>query len=176
MYPAKQINLLFIALLSVAVMSSHRILSSFPGSLMPRHVSTKAFTTHGLLPILQKNPEDVVITFAKRTAIGRAKKGQLKDVPVDEIVQGLLTVRVVTISPSMGLTFALRLCFRGLGLTPPKSTTFVSVREGILVKSNVFYQECDYNRHLPSALATVYLSCCSIGLWDSTSRSYICCQ
>lgn len=91
MYPAKQINLLFIALLSVAVMSSHRILSSFPGSLMPRHVSTKAFTTHGLLPILQKNPEDVVITFAKRTAIGRAKKGQLKDVPVDEIVQGLLT-------------------------------------------------------------------------------------
>ncbi|KAF9455839.1 3-ketoacyl-CoA thiolase [Collybia nuda] len=43
----------------------------------------------GLAAILQKNPEDVVITFAKRTAVGRAKKGQLKDAPVDEMMHAL---------------------------------------------------------------------------------------
>ncbi|KAJ8084041.1 hypothetical protein PM082_002808 [Marasmius tenuissimus] len=44
----------------------------------------------GLPAILQKNPDDVVITFAKRTAVGRAKKGQLKDTPVDEMLHALL--------------------------------------------------------------------------------------
>ncbi|KAG5648023.1 hypothetical protein DXG03_007057 [Asterophora parasitica] len=47
----------------------------------------------GLAAILQKNPEDIVITFAKRTAIGRAKKGQLKDAPVDEILHSLFKAR-----------------------------------------------------------------------------------
>jgi acetyl-CoA acyltransferase 1 len=46
----------------------------------------------GLAAILQKNPEDVVITFAKRTAVGRAKKGQLKDTPVDEMLYALFKV------------------------------------------------------------------------------------
>ncbi|KAJ7597077.1 3-ketoacyl-CoA thiolase [Mycena floridula] len=40
----------------------------------------------GVAAILQKNPNDVVITFAKRTPIGRARKGQLKDVSVDEML------------------------------------------------------------------------------------------
>ncbi|KAL1742501.1 Thiolase, N-terminal domain-containing protein [Schizophyllum fasciatum] len=40
--------------------------------------------------ILSKNPDDVVITFAKRTAVGKVRKGQLKDVPVDEMLQALL--------------------------------------------------------------------------------------
>ncbi|KAG6842625.1 hypothetical protein C0991_000152 [Blastosporella zonata] len=35
----------------------------------------------GLAAILQKNPDDVVITFAKRTPVGRAKKGQFRDAP-----------------------------------------------------------------------------------------------
>lgn len=48
----------------------------------------------GLAAILQKNPEDVVITFAKRTPVGRARKGQLKDNPVDEILQALFVVCV----------------------------------------------------------------------------------
>ncbi|KAI0322720.1 3-ketoacyl-CoA thiolase [Amylostereum chailletii] len=39
--------------------------------------------------LLTKNPDDVVLTFAKRTAMGRAKKGQLKDIPVDEMLHGL---------------------------------------------------------------------------------------
>ncbi|KAH9984674.1 3-ketoacyl-CoA thiolase [Russula compacta] len=44
----------------------------------------------GRAQLLQKKPDDIVITFAKRTAMGRAKKGQLKDVPVDELLHGLL--------------------------------------------------------------------------------------
>ncbi|KAH7915796.1 3-ketoacyl-CoA thiolase [Hygrophoropsis aurantiaca] len=44
-----------------------------------------------LSSILHKAPHDVVITFAKRTALGRTKKGQFKDVPVDEMMQALFT-------------------------------------------------------------------------------------
>ncbi|TEB35004.1 3-ketoacyl-CoA thiolase [Coprinellus micaceus] len=43
----------------------------------------------GLSEILQKNPDDVVITYARRTAIGRAFKGQFKDIPVDELLHAL---------------------------------------------------------------------------------------
>ncbi|KAH6917347.1 3-ketoacyl-CoA thiolase [Coprinopsis sp. MPI-PUGE-AT-0042] len=43
----------------------------------------------GLKDILEKRPDDVVITYAKRTAIGRAWKGQFKDVPVDELLNAL---------------------------------------------------------------------------------------
>ncbi|KAI0304968.1 3-ketoacyl-CoA thiolase [Russula brevipes] len=39
--------------------------------------------------LLQKKHDDIVITFAKRTAMGRAKKGQLRDVPVDELLRAL---------------------------------------------------------------------------------------
>lgn len=53
-------------------------------------MSTQA--PRGVSAILQKNPDDVVITFAKRTAIGRAKKGQLKDTPVDEMLYHLFKV------------------------------------------------------------------------------------
>jgi acetyl-CoA acyltransferase 1 len=54
-----------------------------------RAASTQA---KGLAAILKKNPDDVVITFAKRTAMGRAKKGQLKDTPVDELLRALFKV------------------------------------------------------------------------------------
>ena len=47
----------------------------------------------GLPDILEKRPGDVVITFAKRTAMGRAKKGQLNDVPVDKLLHSLFGVR-----------------------------------------------------------------------------------
>ncbi|ESK88901.1 3-ketoacyl- thiolase [Moniliophthora roreri MCA 2997] len=53
-----------------------------------RSASTRV--PRGLSAILQKNPDDVVITFAKRTAVSRAKKGQLKDTPVDEMLHALL--------------------------------------------------------------------------------------
>jgi small subunit ribosomal protein S3e len=55
-----------------------------------RSASTHA--PRGLAAVLQKNPDDVVITFAQRTAIGRAKKGQLKDTTVDELLQALFKV------------------------------------------------------------------------------------
>jgi hypothetical protein len=42
--------------------------------------------------ILDQCYDDVVITFAKRTAVGRAKKGQFKDTPVDELLHALFKV------------------------------------------------------------------------------------
>ncbi|KAK7064198.1 40S ribosomal protein S3-1 [Favolaschia claudopus] len=62
--------------------------------------STKA--PHGLSAILQKNPDDVVITFAQRSAIGRMKKGQLKDTAVDELLHALFkaTLEKTKLDPS----------------------------------------------------------------------------
>lgn len=53
-----------------------------------RNVSTHS--GKGISAVLQKNPDDIVITFAKRTAMGKNRKGQFKDVPVDEMMQALL--------------------------------------------------------------------------------------
>ena len=53
----------------------------------------------GLPEILEKRPEDVVITFAKRTAMSRAKKGQLNDVPVDKLLHSLFRVRSFRLFP-----------------------------------------------------------------------------
>ena len=47
----------------------------------------------GMSEILEKRPEDVIITFARRTAMSRAKKGQLKDVSVDKFLHSLFRVR-----------------------------------------------------------------------------------
>ncbi|KAG2120952.1 Thiolase, N-terminal domain-containing protein [Suillus discolor] len=68
-------------LASAAVLRA-RILSTM------RNVSTHS--GKGISAVLQKNPDDVVITFAKRTAMGRNRKGQFKDIPVDEMMQALL--------------------------------------------------------------------------------------
>lgn len=63
---------------------------------------TRAASTapRGLKSILEKNPEDVVITFAKRTAMGRKGKGQLAQYPIDEILHALFKVRVSHMSMS----------------------------------------------------------------------------
>ena len=57
---------------------------------------TRAASTssRGLSAILEKKADDVVVTFAKRTAMGRARKGQLKDTPVDELLHALFKVGV----------------------------------------------------------------------------------
>lgn len=57
-----------------------------------RFASTHA--VRGLDSVLERRPDDVVITFAKRTAMGRAKKGQLKDVPVDELMHAMFKVGI----------------------------------------------------------------------------------
>jgi acetyl-CoA acyltransferase 1 len=64
-----------------------------------RNASTHA--RKGLVAILEKHPDDVVITFAKRTAMGRHRKGQFKDVPVDEMMQALFKVRLAAVGPNM---------------------------------------------------------------------------
>lgn len=58
---------------------------------VPR-ASRAASTARGLAGVLQKSPDDVIITFAKRTAMGRAKKGQFKDTPADELLLALIKV------------------------------------------------------------------------------------
>ncbi|KAJ7900395.1 Thiolase, N-terminal domain-containing protein [Mycena olivaceomarginata] len=65
-----------------------------------RSASTHA--PQGISSILQKNPDDVVITFAQRSAIGRMKKGQLKDTTVDELLQALFkaTLEKTKLDPS----------------------------------------------------------------------------
>ncbi|KAF8912699.1 3-ketoacyl-CoA thiolase [Gymnopilus junonius] len=51
--------------------------------------ASSATRYHSPSDILEKRPDDVVITFAKRTAIGKARRGQLKDTPVDELLHAL---------------------------------------------------------------------------------------
>lgn len=62
-------------------------------------VPVRTMSTHavqGLAAVLEKRPDDVVVTFAKRTAMGKYRKGQLKDSPVDEMMQALFKVPPVT--------------------------------------------------------------------------------
>lgn len=72
------------------MMSSLGRLHSRVTPIITRAASTQA---RSLSAVLSRNPEDVVITFAKRTPIGRSKKGQFKDTPIDEILYGLFKVR-----------------------------------------------------------------------------------
>lgn len=51
----------------------------------------------GFSAILAQKPDDVVITFAKRTAMGRKGKGQLAQYPVDEILHALFKVHHTSI-------------------------------------------------------------------------------
>ena len=60
-----------------------------------RLVFARSFTTAtpsrtGLQALLQKHPDDVVITLAVRTPLCRAKKGGFKDTSSDELLLGLL--------------------------------------------------------------------------------------
>ncbi|KAH9486900.1 3-ketoacyl-CoA thiolase A, peroxisomal [Psilocybe cubensis] len=67
-----------------------------------RAASSSTGRYNGLADILEKRPDDVVITFAKRTAVGKAKKGQLKDTPVDELLHALFkaTLEKTKLDPS----------------------------------------------------------------------------
>ncbi|KAF6765948.1 3-ketoacyl-CoA thiolase [Ephemerocybe angulata] len=67
--------------------ATSRLVRPLNAPLLRRYASSNR--PQGLAEILQKNPDDVVITYAKRTAIGRAFKGQYKDIPVDEILHAL---------------------------------------------------------------------------------------
>lgn len=72
---------------------------------LPSGYSRAASTSaRGLQAILQQNPDDVVVAFAKRTAMGRARKGQLKDTPVDELLHALFKVCTTMRYPPRVLT------------------------------------------------------------------------
>ena len=62
-------------------------------STLARWSRAASSAPRGLSAVLDKKPDDVVITFAKRTAMGRARKGQLKDTPVDELLHALFKAR-----------------------------------------------------------------------------------
>ena len=102
-----------------------RLISRSPLRSLARGYATRL---KGRADILAKRSDDVVITFAKRTALGRAKKGQLKDVPVDELLHALFKVlatydRLV----DTGIYEFVRPPSRRPSLTPRCSRTFASV-------------------------------------------------
>lgn len=86
------------------MLSASKFFTRLVAPSLTRPASTKT-GPRGISEILQKNPSDVVFTFAKRTAIGRAKKGQLKDTPVDELLQALLKVHIPTPFTCFGTNF-----------------------------------------------------------------------
>jgi acetyl-CoA acyltransferase 1 len=69
-------------------MSAQSRLQALSGQL-----SNTSTTTHspGLSKILQKSPDDIVITCATRTPLTKARKGGLKDTPTDELLIHVLT-------------------------------------------------------------------------------------
>ncbi|KAF7791823.1 hypothetical protein EIP86_002847 [Pleurotus ostreatoroseus] len=73
-------------------------------TLLQAKRSTRSLSTSSgaVQRLLEKKPKDVVVTFAKRTAMGRAKKGQLKDTPVDELLQALFkaTLKETKLDPA----------------------------------------------------------------------------
>lgn len=46
----------------------------------------------GRSKLLRKNPDDIVITYAARTPLTKARKGGLKDTPIDDLLIALLTI------------------------------------------------------------------------------------
>ncbi|KAF8973960.1 3-ketoacyl-CoA thiolase [Flammula alnicola] len=64
--------------------------------------ASSATRPRGVAELLEKRPDDVVITFAKRTVVGKARKGQLKDSPVDEMLHALFkaTLEHTKLDPS----------------------------------------------------------------------------
>ena len=74
----------------------------------------------GRAALLEKRPDDVVIAFAARTAMGRAKKGQLKDVPVDELLTGLFKVETLFLRTSLCAHYRTQATLNKTGLDPGK--------------------------------------------------------
>lgn len=94
-----------------------------PTSAVSRFAFRRALSTRtprGLQDILQQRPEDVVITYAKRTPIGRAWKGQFKETPVDELLNALFKAALAEskLDPSkiddicVGTEYPLAACLR----------------------------------------------------------------
>ncbi|EIW86674.1 3-ketoacyl-CoA thiolase [Coniophora puteana RWD-64-598 SS2] len=68
---------------------SLRFLPSTPYLTYLKASMANPHSSRGIAHLVDKKPNDVVITYAKRTAMGRHRKGQFKDIPVDEMMQAL---------------------------------------------------------------------------------------
>ncbi|RVX70601.1 hypothetical protein B0A52_05253 [Exophiala mesophila] len=65
-------------------MSAQRRLDAVAGHL--NQSATTTTTSPGLKKILEKNPDDIVITASVRTPLTKARKGGLKDTPTEELL------------------------------------------------------------------------------------------
>lgn len=68
-------------------MTAQRRLQAVRGHL---NESATSSTSPGLKKILEKNPDDIVITAAVRTPLTKARKGGLKDTPTEELLVHVL--------------------------------------------------------------------------------------
>ncbi|KAF4631962.1 hypothetical protein G7Y89_g6167 [Cudoniella acicularis] len=56
------------------------------------HLTPSSPTSEGKVKLLQKNPDDIVITYAARTPLTKARKGGLKDTRIDDLLITLLEI------------------------------------------------------------------------------------
>ncbi|KAI0801291.1 thiolase [Fomes fomentarius] len=116
------------------------------------HPLTRGYATlvKGRAEILSKRPDDVVITFAKRTALGRAKKGQLKDVPVENLLYALFkaTFEKTKLNPALLQDICVGTCH-------PPSPLYVSRAAAIAAGVPVDVPISTVNRLCSSGLQSV---------------------
>ena len=132
--------------------------------------STRALP-RGLPEILEKRPEDVVVTFAKRTAMSRAKKGQLNDVAVDKLLHSLFRVRPSDLLSDRRLELNYRQPSRELVWILRRLMIFAWVRTSEIFGRLV--SEFSTLRNLPPPITPLHLSRCSDCGRDSTSSSHL---
>jgi len=120
-------------------------------------VRSMATHSRGLSAVLEKRPHDVVISFAKRTALGRSKKGQLKDTPVDELMQALIraTLEKTKIDPGKFEDICVGTCH-------PPSPTYVSRAAAIAAGIPVEVPVSAVNRLCGSGLHAIRIIASSI--------------
>jgi hypothetical protein len=93
--------------------------------LLATQLTRSVSSTAARNAILDKSPSDVVFIFAMRSAMGKAKKGQFKDIAIDELLSGLLKVFTTRLSFVISVDHCLvcRLLSARQNWIQPKSTT-----------------------------------------------------
>ncbi|EXJ81209.1 acetyl-CoA acyltransferase [Capronia epimyces CBS 606.96] len=71
-------------------MPAHQRLDALAGHLTSAASNTPAPPSPGLKKILEKKEDDIVITYATRTPLTKARKGGLKDTPTEELLIHIL--------------------------------------------------------------------------------------
>lgn len=149
-------------MLPLRTLTMSRNLSSRLTALVPPSALTgtrKASTSAAVAKLLEKKPDDVVITFAKRAPLGRAKKGQYKDVPVDEMLRAILAVRLSSkFQPSCAdEQHVCRRRYSTRASTHLKLTTSVSVRTHHLLMHFILHTRYA-SRNMPPPFSSLRLA------------------